>query len=57
MKVTQKQVRVTTKSATAIDHIITNSFINCNLTTGIIKTDISDALDMSKSGLAHAYVI
>ena len=40
--VINKPTRVTKKNATAIDHIITNSFINCNLTTGIIKTDISD---------------
>ena len=30
------------KSATAIDHIITNSFLNSNISTGIIKNDISD---------------
>ena len=37
-----KPTRVTTNTATAIDHIITNSVINAEFKTGIIKTDISD---------------
>ena len=40
--VINKPTRVTKKSATAIDHIITNSFLNSNISTGIIKNDISD---------------
>ena len=37
-----KLTRVSKRSMTCIDHIYTNSFINQDLTTGIIKTDISD---------------
>ena len=37
-----KPTRVTRNTATAIDHIITNSVINAEFKTGIIKTDISD---------------
>ena len=37
-----KPTRVSKHSMTCIDHIYTNSFINQDLTTGIIKTDISD---------------
>ena len=37
-----KPTRVTRTSATAIDHIITNAFINKTIETGIIKADISD---------------
>ena len=37
-----KQTRITKKSATAIDHIMTNTFVHADITTGIIKTDISD---------------
>ena len=37
-----KPTRVTRNTATAIDHIITNSVINGELKAGIIKTDISD---------------
>lgn len=37
-----KPTRVTKKSASAIDHVITNSFINEKILTGIIKSDISD---------------
>ena len=37
-----KLTRVTRNTATAIDHIITNSLVNAELKTGIIKTDISD---------------
>ena len=40
--VINKITRVTKKSATAIDHIITNSYLNANIQTGIIKTNISD---------------
>ena len=37
-----KPIRVTRNTATAIDHIITNSVINAEFKTGIIKTNISD---------------
>ena len=37
-----KPTRVTNKTISAIDHIITNSIYNNNFKTGIIKTDISD---------------
>ena len=37
-----KPTRVTRKSATAIDHIITNCFAESNFKTAIFKSDISD---------------
>ena len=37
-----KPTRVTTKTATAIDHILTNFFIDTVFKTAILKTDISD---------------
>ena len=37
-----KPTRVTRNTATAIDHIISNSVINAKFKTGIIKTNISD---------------
>ena len=37
-----KPTRVTRNTATAIDHVITNSVINAEFKKGIIKTDISD---------------
>ncbi|XP_057314221.1 uncharacterized protein LOC130655476 [Hydractinia symbiolongicarpus] len=37
-----KPTRVTKQNATVIDHIITNSFCDKELHSGIIKTDISD---------------
>ena len=40
--VINKPTGVTRTSATTIDHIITNTFTNSKLSTGIIKTDISD---------------
>ena len=40
--VINKVTRVTKTSVTAIDHIITNSYLNAHIQTGIIKTDISD---------------
>ena len=45
--VINKVTRVTKKSATAIDHIIKNSYLNANIQTGIIKTDISDHFPIS----------
>ena len=37
-----KSTRATKKTAKAIDHILTNHFIDVNFTTKISKTDISD---------------
>ena len=37
-----KPTRVSRKTATAIDHILTNSFIDTTIKTGIIKSDVSD---------------
>ena len=37
-----KPTRVTKKTATAIDHIITNSFVKNIFKTAIIKSDVSD---------------
>ena len=37
-----KPTRVTRKTATAIDQVLTNQFINFNFKTAIFKTDISD---------------
>ena len=37
-----KPTRVTNKSITAIDHIITNAYLSSKINAGIIKTDISD---------------
>ena len=34
--------RVTKKTGTTIDHIITNSFVENTFKTAIIKTDVSD---------------
>ena len=36
-----KPTRVTRKTATVIDHILTNNFIDDNFKTSIFKTDIS----------------
>ncbi|XP_065645633.1 uncharacterized protein LOC136076098 [Hydra vulgaris] len=40
--VINKPTRITNKSETSIDQIITNDFINIKIKTGIFKTDISD---------------
>ena len=37
-----KPTRVTRKTSTIIDHILTNSFVNTNFKTFIFKVDISD---------------
>ena len=37
-----KPTRVTRQSATAINHILTNCFINFDFKTAIFKNDISD---------------
>ena len=40
--VINRPTRVTRKSATAIDNILTNNLVDANFSSGIIKTDISD---------------
>ena len=40
--VINKPTRITKKSATAIDHIMTKILVEANITTSIMKTDISD---------------
>ena len=40
--VINKPTRVTKNTATAIDHIITNSLLHRTINTGIIQLDISD---------------
>ena len=40
--VINKPTRVTKNTATAIDHIITNSLLHRTINTGILKLDISD---------------
>ena len=42
MPTINKPTRVTRKTTTAIDHILTNQFININFKTAIFKADISD---------------
>ena len=42
-----KPTRVTRKTATAIDHILTNSFIDIIIKTGIIKFDVLDNFPIS----------
>ena len=37
-----KPTRISKNNATVIDHLLTNTFINENYLTGIVKTDISD---------------
>ena len=37
-----KPTRISKYNATIIDHLLTNTFINKNYITGILKTDISD---------------
>ena len=39
---TRKPTRVTTNTATAVDHIITNVIINTEFKTGILKSCISN---------------
>ena len=42
-----KPTQVTRKTATAIDHILTNSFIDIIIKTGIIKFDVLDDFPIS----------
>ena len=37
-----KPTKITKKTATAIEHIITNCFVDTNFKTSIFKSDISD---------------
>ena len=39
---TNKPTRVTRNTATAIDHIITNTVVDIQFKSGIIQTDLSD---------------
>ena len=39
-----KPTRITRTNATAIDQILTNAFLNKQIETGIIKTEVSDHL-------------
>ena len=50
----KKLTRVTKKTATAIDHIITNSFVENTSKTAIIKSDVSDHLPIC---IVFPYVI
>ena len=42
LSVINRPTRITKRSTSCIDHIYINSFINTNLFSGIIETDISD---------------
>ena len=42
ISITNKPTRVTKKTATAMNHIITNFFVDTNFKTAIFKSDISD---------------
>ena len=42
-----KPTRVTRQSATAIDHILTNCFVNFDFKTTIFKSDTSDHFPIS----------
>ena len=44
---TNKHTRITRQSATAIDHILTNSFVNFDFKTAIFKSDIFDHFPIS----------
>ena len=38
----KKQTRVTRKTATSIDHILTNTFMDRTFKSGLFKSDVSD---------------
>ena len=48
-----KPTRVTRTNTTAIDHIRTNGFLNKQIKTGIIKTEIPDHFYISNYGSNH----
>ena len=51
-----KPTRVTKKTATAIDHIITNSFVENTFKTAIIKSDVSDHFPICIFFLQQTYL-
>ena len=51
-----KPTRVIKKTATAIDHIITNSFVENTLKTAIIKSDVSDHFQICIFFLQQTYL-
>ena len=51
-----KPSRVTKKTATAIDHIITNSFVENTFKTAIIKSDVSDHFPICIFFLQQTYL-
>ena len=51
-----KPTSVTKKTATAIDHIITNSFVENTFKTAIIKTDVSDHFQFALFSLQQTYL-
>ena len=53
--VINKQTRITRRNATAIDHMITNSYLSFNLKTGIINTVVSDIFLVSETPDISAY--
>ena len=52
----KKLTRVTKKTATAIDHIITNSFVENTFKTAIIKSDVSDHFPICIFFLQQTYL-
>ena len=62
-----KPTRVTKKTATAIDHIITNCFVDTNFKTAIFKSDICDhfpicvflspMIDENKNEVTYIYIV
>ena len=51
-----KPTRATKKTATAIDHIITNSFVEITFKTAIIKSDVSDHFPICIFFLQQTYL-
>ena len=51
-----KPARVTKKTATAIDHMITNSFVEITFKTAIIKSDVSDHFPICIFFLQQTYL-
>ena len=55
MPTINKPTRVTRKTATAIDHVLENQFINVNFKTAIFKTDISDHFPVYITTISSTY--
>ena len=51
-----KPTRATKKTTTAIDHIITNSFVEITFKTAIIKSDVSDHFPICIFFLQQTYL-